>query len=193
MRHRAVAVVLTIIVGVSVTGCAGPQQHLTPASVIARLDEAGTRKVQASWTWGSGKADEVRMTGDGEWSHAGSVRRWVNRWKGTSVSALITPDQVLIEDGSTLDPSSSEGSYRIEGDLFASADPLKIAAEHNMVMRGRGGEFSGRADCSTAERKCMSRMTVLLDRNGNPSQITLVLTYPRWTDVIEYDITDIGR
>ena len=191
MISRAVVYVLTIVAGISVAGCAGPQQ-MTPASLTARLDDAGTRKVQASWTWGAGKGEEVRMTGKGEWSHGGSVRKWVNTWNGTSISAVITPVGILVEDGSTLDPTSREGEYRIQGDLFASADPLKIADEHGIVLQGQGDKFDGRADCSTSERKCMAQIEVQLDEDGNPSNIRLIITYPRWFDVIEYDITNIG-
>lgn len=192
MRSLLAATVASLTVLLT-AGCAAPAQPTTPLVLTERLLQAGSWKVHATWEWGAGATTVVRMTGYGQWARGGSVRSWNTRWNGTKILTVITPGQVLTEDGEVFSSESPEGRYRSESDLFASADPLTMATRLGLVLHGDAEQLSGRADCTNEHGRCLARLDVRLDQEGRPARVQLVVTRAGWTDLVLYRISDIGR
>jgi hypothetical protein len=192
MMKRSMAALTGFVVTAALvlTAC-GSTPSTSPNELQETLSKAKSWEVAAVWTWAADSNTPTRMTGRGTWEDAGTRRTWLNEWQGTSTLAVITEDQVLLEDGTVLSPATEEGQQRVAGDLFAAADPLSMAAAHGVILRGDQAHLSGRGNCSSEGKKCLMRLGVELDSYGHPMKVTLVVTRVSGTDKITYQYTNV--
>lgn len=175
-----------ILVGMmSVVGCSS-NSAVTVEELQLRVSSSKEYQVDATWVWGEGKSTAVKMTGRGTWSDHGRLIDWHNRWNGITTRSTIDDEHVVTEDGETHSRESNVGRYRLEGDLFASADPLVLASDYGVKLSTGNGELTGRGDCATDHRPCTARLHVVVDRDGRPEQVRLVVTHQGWTDHLRY-------
>jgi hypothetical protein len=176
---------MTLAGMMSVTGCSS-NNTVTIEELQLRVSSSKEYRVDATWVWGEGKSTAVRMTGRGTWTDHGRLIDWQNRWNGLTTRSMIDDENVVTEDGESHSRKSIEGRYRLEADLFASADPLVLASGYGVKLSTSNGELTGRGDCATEHGPCTARLHVVVDREGRPEQVRLVVTHQGWTDHLRY-------